>query len=169
MLIDGGEAREHRFLGYWRDVGTVDSYWSAHMELVDAPPFEFDDEDWPILSAGHRHPPARVRSSATVADSLLSGGCDVAGRVERSILSPGAAVEKGARVDRAVLLPGAVVRAGAVVRRTILDAGVTVGSDCQVGGARGGVTLIGGAMTLRKGTTVAAGEHRPHRRRTDGD
>jgi glucose-1-phosphate adenylyltransferase len=166
-LVDAGAAREHRFEGYWRDVGTVDAYWDSHMDLVrPRPPIVLDAAEWPVLSAGHRSPAARVRRGAAVADSLLSGGCDVAGEVEASVLSPGVVVEKGAVVRRSVLLAGAVVRSGAVVERAVLDNGVTVGRDASVGAARGAVALVGRGATLRRGTVVPAGGRHPEPRNT---
>jgi glucose-1-phosphate adenylyltransferase len=161
-LVDAGTAREHRFAGYWRDVGTVDAYWDSHMDLVrPRPPIVLDDDSWPILSAANRRPAVRVRRGAAVSDSLLSGGCDVGGEVDASVLSPGVVVEKGAAVRRSVLLPGAVVRAGAVVERAVLDTGVTVGREAAVGAARGGIALVGRGATLRRGTVVAAGGRHP--------
>jgi len=164
-FVDDNDARAHRFDGYWRDVGTIDSYWSAHMDLAaEQPPFDFDDERWPMLSAGQRHRTARLRSSSSVTSSLVAGGCDVAGKITRSVLSVGVTVERGAHVDRSVLRPGVIVRSGATVRRTVVDAGVTIGRDCDVGGARGGIAVVGNAMTVRKGTRIVAGEQRPLRR-----
>ncbi|MFP5334113.1 MAG: glucose-1-phosphate adenylyltransferase family protein [Actinomycetes bacterium] len=161
-LVAAGEAREHRFTGYWRDVGTVDAYWESHMDLLQpAPAFVLDDPDWPVLTTGARQPPARLRRGAHVADSLLAGGSDVAGTVDRSVLSSGVVVEKGAVVRRSVLLPGAVVRAGAIVERAVVDSGVRVGRDCRVGGPRGEVALVGHRVTLRKGTVVPPGGRRP--------
>ncbi|MFZ5872126.1 MAG: glucose-1-phosphate adenylyltransferase family protein, partial [Actinomycetota bacterium] len=64
-LVGAGQAREHRFAGYWRDVGTVDAYWESHMDLLAPRPlFRLDDPDWPVLTAGARTPPARVRRGA---------------------------------------------------------------------------------------------------------
>ncbi|WP_461023435.1 GlgC family sugar phosphate nucleotidyltransferase [Thalassiella azotivora] len=132
------------------------------MDLLGArPAFVLDDEDWPVLSAGRRRGAATVRAGAEVGDSLLSGGCEVAGAVDRSVLAPGVVVEKGATVRRSVLLPGAVVRAGAVVDRSVVDSGVTVGRECRVGGPRGKVALVGHRRTLRKGTVVPPGGRYP--------
>lgn len=161
-LVERGAVREFRMRGYWRDVGTVDAYWEAHMDLLrPRPRFVFDDPGWPVLSSGQRSPAARIRASAEVTDSLFAGGCDVAGEVESSVLSPGVVVEKGAVVRRSVLLPGVRVRAGAVVEGAILDDNVTIGPECRVSGRKGKVTVIGCALTLRKGTTVDPGEHLP--------
>ena len=78
-----------------------------------------------MTRAGHR-PPALVESGATVTQSLVSPACRVAGRVSRSVLSPGVVVEAGAEVEESVILHDAVIRAGARVHRAIVDAGVEV-------------------------------------------
>lgn len=136
LVADGG-AREARFDDYWRDVGLVDSYWSAHMDLVTPdPPFPLEHPGWPILTTGGRRGPAEVRAGAEVADAVLSPGVRVGGRVERSVLSPGVVVEPGAVVRDSVLLHDVVVESGAVVERAVLDAGVRVSRGARVGGPR---------------------------------
>jgi glucose-1-phosphate adenylyltransferase len=160
-LVDDGAAREHRFDDYWRDLGTVEAYWQAHQDLVRPdPPFVPDDPAWPLLSRPSRSAPARVRDGAVVRDSLLAPGADVAGTVERSVLSSGAVVEAGAVVRESVLLPGAVVRSGAVVERTVLDDGVEVGEDARVGG-EGDVALLGRRERIEAGAVVPAGARVP--------
>ena len=74
-LVAEGEARAFELDGYWRDVGTVDSYWEAHMELLaDEPPLTLDDPAWPILTMGLQRPPARIEGSATIDGCLVAGG-----------------------------------------------------------------------------------------------
>jgi glucose-1-phosphate adenylyltransferase len=130
-LVDAGEVREARFDGFWRDVGTVDAYWSCHQELLaDPPPIELDDPRWPILT--HAPSPtasARVLDGAQVRESLLAAGARVAGTVARTVVGRGALVEPGAVVRESVLLPGTVVRAGASVERAVLDDG----DEIQIG------------------------------------
>ena len=115
-LVQQGGAREHRFDGYWRDLGTVEAYWSAHQDLLVAEP-EYDPSDpaWPLHTRAGTHGPALVRRGAVVEDSLLSPGSTVAGSVRRSVLSPGVIVDTGAEVLDSVLLEDVVVRAGARV------------------------------------------------------
>ena len=142
-LVQAGRAREHRFEGYWRDLGTIDSYWAAHMDLLDeAPPFDPGDPAWPLLTMGGNRRAARVRPGADLDDALLSPAADVAGAVRRSVLSPGVVVEAGAEVVDSVLLPDVTVRAGARVRRAVLDEGVEVQAGVTVGGD-GEITLVG--------------------------
>ena len=143
-LVDAGEARDHPHAGYWRDVGTIPSYWRGHQELLgDEPAFRLDDPELPLLTRVRRTGPARLRRSAEVDDSLLAPGSDVAGRVERSVLAAGAVVEEGAVVRDSVLLPGVRVQRGAVVERAVLDDGAVVAAGVHVGGGDGDLTLVG--------------------------
>ena len=109
-----GGARESRFDGYWRDVGTVDAYWESHMDLLgEEPPIDLDDPDWPILThEALLRASARVFDGAAIEDSLVAPAARVAGSVSRSVVGRGAVVEEGAVVRESVLLPGAVVRVG---------------------------------------------------------
>ncbi len=125
---------------YWRDVGTLDSYYDAHMDLIgDFPAFDLYNRQWPIFTAGSTHPPAKVvndseRGVASVERSLLSNGVVVSGgRVEGSVLSPGVRVEGGAIVEDSILLDGVVVAPGAVVRRCVIDKNVVVPAGVQLG------------------------------------
>ncbi|MCT1438280.1 glucose-1-phosphate adenylyltransferase family protein [Brachybacterium paraconglomeratum] len=142
---------EHRLEGYWRDIGTLASYWAAHMHLLDGDGVTLDDPDWPIFSAQPQLLPARVRDGAAVSTSLLAQGSDVAGSVTRSVISPGAVVEAGAELVECVVLDGAHVGAGARLR------GCLVQDDAQVPpGARLGdddvVTLVGVDGTVAETT-----------------
>ena len=160
-LVRDGAAREFRFDDYWRDLGTVDAYWQAHQDLLQAEPLFVPDEPAsPLVSRRHHRGPARVVAGASVADSLLSPGCRVAGSVERSVLSPGVVVEQGAQVVDSVLLTDVVVRSGAVVRRAVIDDGVEVGRDAKVGGD-GDITLVGCRERLDDGAVVQPGARVP--------
>jgi glucose-1-phosphate adenylyltransferase len=149
-LVEAGAARESRFEGYWRDVGTVDAYWESHMDLLrDPPPIDLDDPDWPVLThAALLRAPAVVRGAA-IEDSLVAPAARVAGSVSRSVVGRGAVVEEGAVVRESVLLPGAVVRAGARVERAVLDDAVEVCTDTTVGEEGGEIALVGLRASVR--------------------
>ncbi|MDQ3670266.1 MAG: glucose-1-phosphate adenylyltransferase [Actinomycetota bacterium] len=133
-LVSEGRVREHRLESYWRDVGTVESYWQGHMDLVASEPaFVLDDPAWPVLTWATQRPPARIEGSARIDASLVSPGCTVRGEVVRSVLSPGVVVEKGAVVRDSVLLHDTVVKRAATVERAILDAQVCVASGAEIG------------------------------------
>jgi glucose-1-phosphate adenylyltransferase len=143
-LVEEGNVFDFRLEGYWRDVGTVDSYWQAHMDLLaPAPPIVLDAPDWPILTTGPQRLPARIDGEARIGGSLIGSGSRVAGRVERSVLAPGVIVEPGAEVRDSILLHEVVVRSGARVERAILDAGAEVGEGATVGGRDGDLALVG--------------------------
>jgi glucose-1-phosphate adenylyltransferase len=160
-LVAEGRVHEHRFDQYWRDLGTVESYWAAHMDLLaDSPPFVPDDPSWPLRTHARRQGAARLADGARVSRSVLAAEAHVAGTVERSVLAGGAVVEAGAEVRDSVLLPGSVVRAGAVVERAVLDDGVEIGAGARVGGP-GSTALVGRRATVAPGSSVPAGGRYP--------
>jgi glucose-1-phosphate adenylyltransferase len=124
--------------GYWRDVGTLDSYWSTHMELLDgSPAMDLYDERWPVQTAPSVYPPARIADDSgrhRVANSLIAAGVTI-GRstVTRSVLSTGARVADGCALDESVVLPGARIGAGCKLRRVIVDSNVEVPEGTVVG------------------------------------
>jgi glucose-1-phosphate adenylyltransferase len=125
--------------GYWRDVGTIDAYYDAHMDLVaPVPSFNLYNLQWPIHTWHPPVPPAKLvldQQQGEAHDSLLSAGVIVAGgTVQKSVLSPLVRVQRGARVDGSVLLDNVRVGYGAVVRNAILDKNVIVEDGARVGG-----------------------------------
>jgi glucose-1-phosphate adenylyltransferase len=134
LMTENGRAVEHRLEGYWRDLGLVETYWSSHMDLLgDEPRIALDDPGWPIYTLGGQRPPGRIAGPAVIDESLVSPGCVVKGRVERSVLAPGVFVHEGATVRDSVLLHGSVVEAGALVDCSVVDMHARIGSDARVG------------------------------------
>jgi len=135
-IVPGSLPRDR---GYWRDVGTIDSYFEAHMDLVDPEPvFNLYNDDWPVYTAGRTVAPAKIvadrGNEGAVVDSILSNGVIVSGGVvRRSILSPGAHIMGGATVENAILLDGVRVEPGAIVRNAIIDKHVLVPAGAEVG------------------------------------
>lgn len=149
---------------YWRDVGTIDAYWQAHMDLLGPRPrFHLDDPHWPLHtalgqapstivltpSAPRRGAPGWVANSVVVQGCVLLGGC-----VERSILGQGVNIDAGAEITESILFDGVRIGRGARIRRAILERGVVVPPDTCIGdqsaadGARfsvsaGGITVVG--------------------------
>jgi glucose-1-phosphate adenylyltransferase len=181
MLVDAGAAEVYDFAnnvvpgatdrdaGYWRDVGTIDSYYDAHMDLVSVlPVFNLYNRQWPILTHTPPLPPAKFvhdepgRMGHAI-ESLVSPGCIISGgEVRRSVLSPGVHVHSRADVEGCVLLHGVDVGRGSVLRRTIADKGVvippgvTVGLDAEADRARGFHVTDTGIVVIGKGQTVPA-------------
>jgi glucose-1-phosphate adenylyltransferase len=147
MLVDVGEAAVYDFAdnvvpgatdrdrGYWRDVGTLDTYYDAHMDLVSVHPvFNLYNQAWPIRTAMPPLPPAKFVQGGTAQESIVGAGSIVsAAQVTHSVLSSDVMVEAGAYVEGSVLMPGVRVGKGAVVRRAILDKNVVIPDGAQVG------------------------------------
>jgi glucose-1-phosphate adenylyltransferase len=158
-----------RDAGYWRDVGTLDAYFDAHMDLCAAVPrFNLYNEQWPILTHVPCQPPAKFVHEVgdrvgRAVDSLVSNGVIVSGGlVRRSVLSPGVRVNSWATVERSVILDNTVIGRHAVVRDAIIDKNVVVPERAQVGvdkehdRARGFVVSPGGITVVAKGQAVPA-------------
>jgi glucose-1-phosphate adenylyltransferase len=121
--------------GYWRDVGTLDSYHDAHMDLVSVHPiFNLYNRQWPILSHMGAWPPAKFVEGGEAHESIVGAGTIISGGlVDHSVVAFDVRVGHGAEVTDSVLLPGSSVGRGAIVRRAILDKGVVVPEGASVG------------------------------------
>jgi glucose-1-phosphate adenylyltransferase len=120
-LVQRGHAYAHPLEGYWRDVGTIQSYWASHMDLLGPDPkLNLDGPAWPIFTFGVQRMPARIHQTASIVDSLISPGCIVRGQVERSVLSPGVVVEEGAIVRDTIVFHDTVIGARTVIDRAIV-------------------------------------------------
>ncbi|NUM53672.1 MAG: glucose-1-phosphate adenylyltransferase [Candidatus Hydrogenedentes bacterium] len=126
---------------YWRDVGTIDSYWEANMDLVSIDPiFNLYDQEWPIRTHLPNLPPAKfvfgaegVRFGAAV-DSIVSAGCIVSGGlVKRSVLSPNVRVNSYSHVEESILLPGCNVGRNCRIRRAIVERNVQIPENTVIG------------------------------------
>ncbi|PID71535.1 MAG: glucose-1-phosphate adenylyltransferase subunit GlgD [Desulfobulbus propionicus] len=126
------------FYGYWRDVGTIQSYWQANMDLI-REKAEISPEEWgiqPNPAYGDRpmdRAPARFMSGSSVSSSWISAGCIIEGTVENSVLSPGVRVKKGAVVSNSIIFDDGVVGEGAQVDLTICDKRVQIGENVVIG------------------------------------
>ena len=141
-LINKGErVFGYPYSGYWVDVGTVDSYWQAHMDLLaEKPSIDLNDRSWIIHTRTEERPPVRFARGAEVIDSLITDGCMIASgaRVERSVLSPGVRINSRAVVKESIILTDTVVESDAVVEQAIIDKRVRVGEGSRVGAIKPG-------------------------------
>ena len=174
MLVDEGKAAVYDFKrndvpgstprdrDYWRDVGTLDSYHEAHLDLVSAlPVFNLYNGDWPIFSAHHQLPGAKFVAGASVRDSIVCSGSIVSGAsVDSTVIGVHGYVADGAAVQRSVLLDNVTIGRGAVVRNAIIDKNVVVPDGCLIGidhdedRRRGFTVSEGGITAIGKGHRI---------------
>ncbi len=151
--VPGETERDH---GYWRDVGTLDAYYDAHMDLVSVSPiFNLYNDRWPIYTLPPMLPPAKFVLGGRAEESMVSAGVIIdGGSVHGSVVSPNVRLERGSRVEGSVLMDGVHIGEGAIVRRAILDKNVVVPPGAHIGVdlerdreryqvSAGGVTVLG--------------------------
>ncbi|CAB4569961.1 MAG: glucose-1-phosphate adenylyltransferase [Actinobacteria bacterium] len=121
--------------GYWRDVGSIDAYYDAHMDLVSIHPiFNLYNREWPLLTNPPSMPPAKFSANGIAQDSIVGAGSIVAGgHLNRTVASYDVHIGAGAFVDSSVLMPEVKIGDGAVIRKAILDKGVVVEPGAQIG------------------------------------
>jgi glucose-1-phosphate adenylyltransferase len=165
MLQQGLRVFAYPYGGYWVDVGTVDSYWQAHMDLLQHPPrLDMNDRSWVIHTKSEERPPVLIQAGAVVKDCLICDGSIIApgARVERSVLSPGVYVGPEAVVIESILFTDCSIEAGAQVERAIIDKLVTVGHRARVGrvepdGSDAGIATVGKNTQIPNATVVGRG------------
>jgi glucose-1-phosphate adenylyltransferase len=125
------------YTGYWMDVGTFQSYWQAHMDMLSpTPKLKLYNRDWIIHTRTEERPPARLPASAHVYASMVCDGCYIGAdaRVESSVLSPGVVIRPGAVVRESIILTDSVIESGAVIERAIIDRRCHIAENARVGG-----------------------------------
>jgi glucose-1-phosphate adenylyltransferase len=165
-LVGTARVLAHRFRdprgapGYWRDVGTIDAYWRANMELLkDRPQLDLHDRRWPIWTHQPQLPAPVFVGAGSATRSIVSAGCGVAGAVERSVLSQGCKVGAGSVIDSCIVLPDVTIGRDCRIARAIIDSGCSIpdgfrlegdiGLEDQAGLSAEGIALLTAASVGR--------------------
>lgn len=170
--IEQDQVFAYPFYGYWRDVGTVQAYWEANMDVI-RKEADISPQQWgirPNLEADGRpmdRAPARFQSGCEVRSSMISAGCIIKGTVINSVLSPGVVVEEGAVVRDSVIFEDSLIEKGAIVDLSICDKKVSIGANAVIGRGRKeianhdypkhlytGITLVGKSAEVPPGLVV---------------
>lgn len=130
MLDDGQNLYVYKFEGYWKDVGTVRSYWQANLDLIN-PNNELDiyDEDWKIYTTSHNLPPHRIGPNGKLMDALVNEACVIDGLANNSVLFSNVTIEENAEVHNSVLLNGAKVKSGVKIYNCVVAEDVEITED----------------------------------------
>ncbi len=161
MIVEGKSVYAYPYSGYWIDVGTIDAYWEAHMDLLEKPPsLNLNDRSWIIHTRSEERPPVMIEQGAVIKNSLITDGsviCEGA-VVERSVLSPGVYVGPKAVIRESIILTDSYIEAGAVVERCIVDKMTVIGHEARVGKMQDmgelGITVVGKNTHVPAGFTI---------------
>ena len=132
-MIGKSKIIAYNFDGYWRDIGAVDAYWQANMDLIKMNPSPLYNTDWPIRTPEETRPASLISETAEVTNSLVSNGCVIEGRVEHSILSPKVMVAEGAVVKDSIIMNDSIIGQGSLVDYSIVDKEVLIEAGCHIG------------------------------------
>ncbi|CAH0344085.1 glucose-1-phosphate adenylyltransferase [Bacillus sp. CECT 9360] len=121
ILNDGNSMYAYRFDGYWKDVGTIQSLWEAHMDLLNEDSsFSLNDQNWQIFAGNANHPPQYIAPEAEVKQSLVNEGCMVYGHIHRSVLSYNVQVGSGSRIHDSVIMPNVIIGKNVTIEKAII-------------------------------------------------
>jgi glucose-1-phosphate adenylyltransferase len=136
LIAKGARVCAYPYDGYWVDVGTVQSYWQAHMDLLNDPPaLELNNREWVIHTRTEERPPVRISKNTTIENSMIADGCTIAAgsRIIHSVLSPGVTIQADVTIEDSIILTDCVIGKKSKIFRCVLDKHVKVGCNCVIG------------------------------------
>ena len=162
MLQAGERMWPYEFKGYWRDVGTIRSFWEANMDMLNPTHIDLYDRSWPVRAHSPKIVPQYIGETAVINHSIVTEGCKVYGRVKNSVLSNSVEIGEGALINYSIIMPGAIIEKGAVVEYAIIGEGVHVCAGAQIGSGPSGedgwdIATIGPKLRVAAGAVVPAG------------
>ena len=130
----GSPIYAYEYNGYWKDVGTLKSYWESNMELIDiVPEFNLYEEFWKIYTKNDALPPQYNSADAEVEKSIVGEGCDIRGTVQNSVISANVEVGENAEIHDSIIMQGSVIKPGTKIYGSIIAENVEVGENCTIG------------------------------------
>ena len=122
------------FEGYWRDVGTILSYWETNLELTrPIPPFNLYDPNWRVYTRSEEMQPAYISDERTVRNSIISEGCEIYGTVDASVISQGVTIGEGSIIKNSVIMTRVVVGKNVVIEDSIISENTVIKDGCKIG------------------------------------
>lgn len=134
MLGENQSLYAYRFKDYWKDVGTIESYWAANMELIKTlPEFNLYEDFWKIYTKSDYQPPQYTGDNASIKTSMVSEGAQIYGSIEHCVISKNVTIEEGAVVKDSIIMEGCVIGKNAVLDRVIVDQNTVIGDNVKMG------------------------------------
>ncbi|WP_028391296.1 glucose-1-phosphate adenylyltransferase [Bacillus cihuensis] len=151
ILGDGKNLYAYRFEGYWKDVGTVESLWEAHMDLLnDIPGFDLNDPHWKFYAGNANHAPQYISSEANITQSLVNEGCIVHGTINHSVLSYNVHVGKNTSIKDSVIMPNVKIGNNVTINNAIIASDICIEDGAEIGSSSPAaeITVIGDAENI---------------------
>ncbi|MFJ5624118.1 glucose-1-phosphate adenylyltransferase [Peribacillus loiseleuriae] len=151
ILGDGKSLYAYRFEGYWKDVGTVESLWEAHMDLLDdVPGFDLNDPHWKFYAGNANHAPQYISAEANITQSLVNEGCIVHGTINHSILSYNVHVGKNTIIKDSVIMPNVKIGNNVTINNAIIASDICIEDYAEIGSTSPAaeITVIGDAENI---------------------
>lgn len=148
MINSGKKLFAYSFTGYWKDVGTIESYWEANMDLIqDNKDLNIYDDKWKIYSSNPVRPAQYIGDGAEISNSLITEGCSIYGQVINSVVFQGVHVGKNAIVKDSVIMANSIINEGVYIEKAVVGEGVVVNEGTRIGN-KNTITLISEGETL---------------------
>ena len=124
----------YEFNGYWKDVGTIESYWQANMELIDIiPEFNLYEEYWKIYTRGDIIPPQYICEHSYIERSIIGEGCEIYGNITNSVIGAGVVIEDGAQVHNSIIMKDCHIGAGSIIQKAVIAEETHIGANVKIG------------------------------------
>lgn len=153
----------YEYNGYWKDVGTLGSYWESNMELIDlVPTFNLYEEFWKIYTKSDTMPPQFIGDCAVIGKAIIAEGAEIYGEVHNSVIGSGVIIDKGAVVRDSIIMKGSIIREGAKINKSIIAEKVDIGAYAEIGVGEEAPNVTDphiyafGLATIGEGSTIPA-------------
>jgi glucose-1-phosphate adenylyltransferase len=164
MMTDGLNFYAYTFKDYWKDVGTIESYWQAHMDLLgENPELDLQDRNWIIYSVNPNRPPQYLSEDAVVDNSMINKGTQIMGTVKNSVLFFGVKVARDAVIEDSIILPNTRISSGSKIKNSIVGRNVIIEKNSEIGleaeneSENLKITVIGDDEVIPKASKIKAG------------
>lgn len=162
MLEAGERMFAYLYLGYWKDVGTVETLWNTNMDTLDPDnELKLYDPPWKIYTRSSNSPPQYIGYDTELINSGIADGCHVDGKIDKCILFPGVVIEKDAEISNSILMPGVRIGSSTKIDHTIISENTQIGENCEIGyfeeGSTDQITVIGSDLTIGDNVKITKG------------
>ena len=163
LINNNFDVYAYQFEGYWMDVGTINSYWKAHMDLIHKHSgLNLYNRDWIISSLNPNQPPLYVSESGEINHSLINKGSEIHGNIKNSVVFFGSKIGKNTLIEDSIILPNAVIGSGCYINKSIICHHADIEDNCRIGSINADdkdpeITVIADNMNISEGSTIESG------------